>query len=125
MQAAFAEQPALVSQPRAAASFKPLRLVTVEMDKSFGQLKVQYHEVLRQDMLLVLVYDHSRPLAMSWCPPVGDNGESKPIAMLVDSEGKNPAMLYLVYPTGLKFMHGTLEYILLTIEKEKPMDPAV
>jgi hypothetical protein len=110
-----------MTQP--SSTFKPLRRVVFELPAPFGQFQVQYHDVIRQDMLLVLVYDHSRPMQMVWFPPSleGSSGEPAAIATLVVGDHNEQDMLYLVYPTGLKFMYEGKEFVILTIDKEKPM----
>jgi hypothetical protein len=97
------------------------RLVVFDMPKPFGRFKTYYHDVVRQDMVMVLVYDHSQMSQMVWFPGAMENdaGTPQPIATFVQAASTNePDMIYLLHPTGLQFKYGDKEFCLLTIEKE-------
>src|SRR5205814_1378282 len=115
-------QPSRQSYQQQMTSFQPLRKVVFEMPPPFGKFHVQYHDVIRQDMVLVLVYDHSRPLQMAWFPQAiedPNSGQPAPLAALVAGDSNEQDMLYLVHPTGLSFTFENKEFNVLTIEKEK------
>jgi hypothetical protein len=80
-----------------------------------------YHDIIRNSQVLVLVYDHRRPMQMVWFPPAGNSESTEPIVALVAGDGSEPDMLYLVYPTGVSFKYEDKEFVILTIEKEKQM----
>ena len=102
---------------------RPMRRVTFELPAPVGQLHLQYHDVVRNGITLVLVYDHNRPMQMVWFPPAPPPpAEPEALAALVHGDGKQPDMLYLVYPTGLSFLYEGREFHVLTIDKEKVME---
>ena len=103
-----------------------MRKVTFELSmagqqNSLGQFPCFYHDVVKEDMTLVLVYDHNHPAQMVWFPPVIEDPQTHepiPIALLVEGNESEPQMLYLAYPTGVRFMYRNEEFCLLTVEKE-------
>ncbi len=111
----------------AARAHRPMRRVTFELNMagqqgSMGQFPCLYHDVVREEMNLILVYDHSQPAQMVWFPPVLEDPQTKepiPIAIMVEGNAEEPTMIYLAYPTGVRFRYRNEEFCLLTVEKEK------
>jgi hypothetical protein len=110
---------------------KGMRRVTFELPNpaqpgaSLGQFAVLYHDIIREDMNLVLIYDHSQPAQMVWFPPMMEDPKSHEpigIAALVHGLGSEPDILYKAYPTGVKFRYRNEEFCILTVEREKQMD---
>lgn len=102
---------------------RPMRRATFEVS-GIGEFPCLYHDVVRQDGNLILIYDHSHPTQHVWFPPVMEDPTTKEptaIAVMVDGNDREPPMLYLAYPTGVVFKYRNEEFCLLTIEKEKPM----
>lgn len=107
---------------------RPMHKVTFELPNhkgdSLGQFSCFYHDVIRDDANLVLVYDHSHPSQMIWFPPSlehPDTGEPLAIAVLVHGLHRESDTLYLAYPTGVKFKYRNEEFCLLTVDKTKEM----
>lgn len=102
---------------------RPMRKATFELP-NMGQFPCLFHDIVKQDGNLVLVYDHSHPAQHVWFPPVLEDPQTKEpmaLAVMVDGNQHEPPMLYLAYPTGVRFMYRQEEFCLLTIEKEKPL----
>jgi hypothetical protein len=115
------------SQAAAIGGNRPMRKITFELP-GMGQFPCLFHDVVKQDDNLVLVYDHSHPAQHIWFPPILEDPQNKEpvaIAVMVDSTQHEPPMLYLAYPTGVRFMYRQEEFCLLTIEKEKRLDNQV
>lgn len=108
--------------PHSFGGGRPLRKVTFELP-GMGQFPCHYHDIIKHDGTLILVYDHSHPTQMVWFPPAPEdlNKEPTAIAIMVDGVGQEPSYLYLAYPTGVRFPYENKEFCLLTIEKEKPL----
>lgn len=101
---------------------RSLRPVIFEMPKPIGRFNSSYHDVIKADGAIVLVYDNGSPMQTVWFPsPILDEqGQSQPIAMLVPGQPGKEGQLYLVHPTGVQipFMNHVL--CILTIEEERP-----
>lgn len=116
---AFQEAPVTPAHP--AAANRPLRKVIFELPSPLGRFQVHYHDVVKGDGVLVLVYDHRRPMQMVWFPPAIEkpSGEPEALAALVIADGTSPDTLYRVYPTGMSFVHEGVEFSILTVDMEK------
>lgn len=118
-------------QEQSTRSVEPVQLCKVIFElpvpgnttASMGQFTTFYHDVVKQDGVLILVYDHRQPTQMVWFPPLLEDPDTQaPIAMamLVKSQKMGEEdVLYLAYPTGIRFTYQQREFCLLTIEKEK------
>lgn len=124
-------QPTVQGQASGGSGGQPMRKVTFELPMvgqaggSMGQFPCLFHDVVKQDGNLILVYDHSCPAQHVWFPPVLEDPTTKePIALavLVEGTSREPATIYLAYPTGVRFIYRNEEFCLLTIEKEKPIN---
>lgn len=109
---------------------RSMRKVTFELpmagqpNSSLGQFPCFYHDVIREDMNLVLVYDHSQPSQMVWFPPAledPNSGEPLGIAVLVHGLHGEADVLYRAFPTGVRFKYRNEEFCLMTVDKEKVM----
>ena len=107
---------------------RPMKKVTFELpmigqqNSSLGQFPCYYHDVIREDLNLVLVYDHSCPTQFVWFPPALEDpqsGEPLGIAVLVHGALGEPNVLYKAFPTGVRFKYRNEEFCLLTVEREK------
>jgi hypothetical protein len=95
-----------------------------QQNSSLGQFPCFYHDVIREDVNLVLVYDHSHPSQMVWFPPALEDpntGEPLGIAVLVHGSMGEADVLYRAFPTGVRFKYRNEEFCLLTVDKEKQM----
>lgn len=109
---------------------RPMKKITFELpmigqqNSSLGQFPCFYHDVIREDVNLVLVYDHSHPSQMVWFPPALEDpqtGEPLGIAVLVHGSMGEADILYRAFPTGVRFKYRNEEFCLLTVDKEKQM----
>lgn len=107
---------------------RPTRKVLVELPKPAGFLEVRYHDVIRTDDVLILIYDHSAVGTQHvWFPSAPDtepdaNGvipDPVPLGILVYDEAEQPDTGFIAYASGVKFRYGNFEFCLLAIEKEK------
>lgn len=92
-------------------------------NSSMGQFTGFYHDVVKHEGLLILVYDHAQPSQVVWFPPVLEHPETHDpiaVALMVSGTETEPETLYLAYPTGIRFPFGSYELCVLTIEQEKP-----
>jgi hypothetical protein len=80
--------------------------------EGWGEFEAVYHEVIKNDCVLVLVYDNRFKSGMRFMPPSTDK------LMAVKVTGQD--QLYFVNSTGTKFTHGTCEYCILVIDQEVP-----
>jgi hypothetical protein len=100
--------------------------VTIEIPGGH-QFHVAYHDVVREGMTMVLVYDHDRPFQMVYFPPTMDdeNGDPLGMALLVHAKkGEKKSTLFRVHSPGITFKHRSFEFCVLLIEKEKTYEPA-
>jgi hypothetical protein len=110
---------------------RPMRKVVFELPvpgqpgANMGQFAVNYHDVIRQGEVLVLVYDHNLPTQMVWFPPLLEDPSTKEalaMPVLVEGVDGEPDFIYLAYPTGVQFIRNSEEYCILTVEQEKPLE---
>ncbi len=101
------------SKPSSKHQVITMKKVTFELP-IIGQFAGFYHDIIREDDLLILIFDHSQGNQSVWFPPVmEDPSTHEPSAI--------PAMLHdfgtvcKVYPTGVKFRRNDEEFCLLTI----------
>jgi len=91
------------------------------------QFHVLYHDVVRQGMTLVLVYDHNRPFQLVYFPPPMEDDQGEPVcmALLVHARPRSgdKTMLYRVQCPGIQFKFQGREFCVLLIDKEKEMGP--
>ena len=88
----------------------PETKVTFEME-GWGTFEAVYHEVIKNECMLVLVWDNNFKGGMHFTPPASD----RLLAVKVDGSDK----VYFVNSTGTKFTHGQYEYCLLIIDQEQ------
>ncbi len=87
----------------------PATKVTFEMAQ-WGTFEAMYHEVIRNDCLLVLVYNTKFKDGMKFMPQATE----QPLAVKIDGSDK----VYFVYSYGNKFEHAGYEYCILVIDQE-------
>lgn len=106
---------------------RPTRRVTFEIPiigqpqgQTGHQFVTIYHEVIKHEDNLILIYDHSQAAQVVYFPPVmtDQNGEPLGIAVLVHSSDRESNKLYLACPTGIKFVYNNEEFCILAIERE-------
>lgn len=90
----------------------PGTTVTFEME-GWGKLDAAYHEVIKNDGLLVLVYDNRYKNGMRYWPPTTD----RLIAVRIANQGE----VYFVNSYGNRFTHSDYEYCILVIDQESGM----
>jgi hypothetical protein len=95
--------------PAMANGVPPNTNVTFEM-KGWGTFSAAYHEVIKNDCLLVLVYDTRFKGGMKFFPQTTDN------TIAVSIEG-NPNVFF-VNSYGNRFEHAGYEYCILVIDQE-------
>jgi hypothetical protein len=78
--------------------------------EGWGSFEASYHEVIKSDQALVLVYDKRFKGGMKFFPPVTD----KLMAAKIDGVDR----VYFVHSCGTKFEHGGYEYCILPIEQD-------
>ena len=109
-----------LTQPPAPA--RQPRKVMFEIPRA-GQITTYYHDVVRAEGTLVLVYDHSQASYPHYVPPVleDEDGEPEPLAVAVYKDGPGQSRMYLVYYTGLHFVFQNQEFFVLVVEREQAM----
>jgi hypothetical protein len=90
-------------------SVPPNTKVTFEME-GWGTFEANYHEVIKNDCLLVLVYDTRYKGGMKFFPQASKNL----IAISVDGTDT----IYFVNSYGNRFEHAGYEYCILVIDQE-------
>ena len=105
------------------AATQMLKKVLFEMPRPIGQFTGYYHDVIRTDDLLILVYDHNQGKAQHvWfpqCPATEDDEDQSEFAVLVYDEDGQPDTVFSVVPTPGRFTYLGVEFCLLAISKEK------
>ena len=95
-------------------SDKPCYRVNFEI-QGWGSHRALYHDVVLAGGALVLVYRADTAEAEAYWPPAGE--EAPPLALHVEGT----SVVYLVHPTGIRFVHQAYEYCLLLVEREAGM----
>lgn len=107
--------PALIKRPLSEPSGLSVRApstkVIFEVD-GWGMFESVYHEVIRNDCLLVLVYDLRFKAGLKYFPPATD----KLLAAKVDDS------VFFVHSFGNTFKHGDFEYCLLIIDQDAKIE---
>jgi len=110
-----AQQPVMnvvdTSQPLRPQAQPPQKKVTFEFPEA-GMLEAYYHDVIKSDATLVLVYDE-RHQGTRYMPPQASEQQ-----IAVHPEGAD--VVYLVEATGIQYSHGTYTYCVLSIAQEAP-----
>lgn len=109
---------------------RPLRKVIFEMPKPLGLFPCYYHDVVRTEQLLILIYNHDFPQQHVWFPnppdppkmdEEGNLVEEKPVefALLVYDEEGNKDTGFICLATHGRFTYQNLEFCQLAIVREK------
>lgn len=95
--------------------------VDFELPRPMGTFTGYYHEVIRKDELLILVYDHNlEPTSQLWFPTAPDSPEEAyEIPLLVYDEYGVPDTAFMVQPTPARFSRRGVEFSILAVSKEK------
>lgn len=119
----FEEQQVRTAAQPVAGFNRPLRPVTFEIPR-MGEMTGYYHDVIRNEISLVLVFDHSQPTQFIWFPPMleDEHQEPIPIAILVPGINGEPDVAYKVQTTPVRFRYRTEEFCVLLVEKEKVLE---
>jgi len=104
-------QPAQYSQQSAGP---PTKKVLFEA-RGWGQLPYMYHDVVKSDNLLVLVFNNNAANCTKLFPPIIPPNEQDPKAHLLAVQLENDSNIYLVHSTGTKFEHNNYEYYILVV----------
>lgn len=96
-------------QPIATSAPTPETKVTFELE-GWGSFDAVYHEVIKNDCVLVLVYDNSFKSGMKFFPPATDK------RMAVHITGQD--VVYFVHSYNIRFVHGGCEYCILVVEQD-------
>lgn len=99
-------------QPAAAQVGPPGVQVIFEMEH-FGNLPINYHDVIVQEGFIVLVFDTRHTASTKYFPPTpkGDSGPRMALNIVGTPE------VFLVQTTGMQFEHDSREYCILMIEQ--------
>lgn len=99
--------------PAPAVVDAPQEWVTFEIE-GFGEHKAPYHRVIRNNNTLVLVYDTSCPGSQKFFP----RATEKPMGVHVEGS----SVVYYAHTTGIEFNDGGVEFCILLIEQEAPIN---
>ena len=103
------------------------RRVLFELPKPIGMLHAIYHDVVRTDDLLILVYDHNASVSQNvWFPQpyeTSDDEEPSVIHAIVYDDAGNPDTMFEVIPTPGRFTYKNVEFCILAISREKACKP--
>jgi hypothetical protein len=107
--------PPIMERPQQAkmTASAPETQVTFEID-GWGSFEAMYHEVIKNDCVLVLVFDNRFKGGGKYFPPSTDKLMAVKVA--------NKDTVYFVHSYGTKFQHDNFEYCMLVIEQDQVME---
>lgn len=88
--------------------------------RGWGQMPFVYHDIVKQDNLLVLVYDNRYTEGSKLYPPAKAPTEEDPNAGILAAQLEGDTTIYTVHSTGTKFTHANYEYYILVVAEEYP-----
>jgi hypothetical protein len=86
--------------------------------RGWGQMPFVYHDIVKQDNLLVLVYDNRYTEGSKLYPPAKTPTETDPDAGILAAQLDGDNTIYTVHSTGTKFTHANYEYYILVVAEE-------